>query len=43
VFNLPDVEPKLGWSVGTRGAFVRKTNYTPTGEIAFVAFWPGGF
>lgn len=43
VFNLPDVEPKLGWSVGTRGAFVRKTNYTPTGEVTTVAFWPGGF
>lgn len=43
VFNLPDVAPKLGWQYGTHGAFIRKTNYTPTGEIASIAFWPGGF
>ena len=43
VFNLPEVEPKMGWQFGTHGAFVRKTNYTPTGEIASIAFWPGGF
>lgn len=43
VFGLPEAAPSLGWQIGDRGAFVRKTDYTPSGEIATVAFWPGGF
>lgn len=43
VFNLPDVAPDYGWQVGTRGAFVRRTNFAPNGDIASIAFYPGGF
>ena len=43
VFDLPTVAPALGWQVGTTGAFVRKTNYTPKGDVATIAFYPGGF
>ena len=43
VFNLPTVAPDLGWQVGTRGAFARKKGYLPTGEVASIAFYRGGF
>ncbi len=43
VFNLPTVRPDYGWQVGTHGAFVRKTNYTPKGDVASIAFYKGGF
>lgn len=43
VFGLPAVAPNFGWKVGDRGAFVRKANFTPTGEMTTLAFWPGGF
>lgn len=43
VFGLPDAAPDLGWQIGTAGAFTRKTNYTPNGDVATIAFWPGGF
>ena len=43
VFNLPTVAPAYGWQVGIRGAFVRKTDYTPDGQAATVAFYNGGF
>lgn len=43
VFDLPNVAPNYGWQVGTHGAFVRKTNYTPNGDVASIAFYKGGF
>ena len=43
VFDLPTAEPDLGWQIGDRGAFARKADYTPKGDVASIAFWPGGF
>lgn len=43
VFDLPTAAPDLGWQIGSRGAFARKTGYTPNGEVASIAFWAGGF
>ncbi len=43
VFDLPTAEPDLGWQIGSKGAFARKSNFTPHGEMATIAFWPGGF
>ena len=43
VFNLPDVMPAGGWQVGTHGAFLRRANTTPNGELAGIAFYKGGF
>ena len=43
VFDLPTAEPNLGWQIGEKGAFARKADYTPKGDVATIAFWPGGF
>ena len=43
VFNLPSVAPDYGWQVGTRGAFVRRKDYLPKGDVATIAFYKGGF
>lgn len=43
VFNLPKIEPNYGWQVGTQGAFVRKTDYAPDGQVAAISFYKGGF
>lgn len=43
VFDLPEAAPDLGWQIGEKGAFARKADFTPNGEIASIAFWKGGF
>jgi hypothetical protein len=43
VFRLPRPSPDLGWQVGGRGAFVKRTNFTSSGELTYVTYYPGGF
>ncbi|MBX3119222.1 MAG: hypothetical protein KF784_09165 [Fimbriimonadaceae bacterium] len=44
VFHLPEAFPKdWGWQIGTKGAFVRKENFKPSGELTYITFYPGGF
>ncbi len=44
VFRLPEVFPtEFGWEIGSKGAFVRKANFAPSGELTFITFYPGGF
>jgi hypothetical protein len=42
-FRLPQTSPDLGWKVGDRGAFVRLSNYQPTGDVTAITFYSGGF
>lgn len=41
VFGLPAAKPALGWQIGDRGAFVRKTNFKPNNELARISYWTG--
>jgi hypothetical protein len=43
VFRLPRPNPDLGWQVGSRGAFVKRTKFQPAGELTYVTYYPGGF
>jgi hypothetical protein len=44
VFRLPEVFPTdFEWEIGTRGAFVRKQNFTPGGQLTYITFYYGGF
>jgi len=44
VFRLPEVHPDdFEWQVGNKGAFIRKPNWTPGGQLTFLTFYPGGF
>lgn len=43
VFHLPSAHPRLGWQIGTKGAFVRLTNYAGDAGASYVTFYPGGF
>lgn len=44
VFHLPQAFPKdWGWQIGTKGAYVRKENLVPKGELTYITFYPGGF
>lgn len=43
VFHLPSAHPNLGWQIGTKGVFVRLTNYAGEAGVSYVTFYPGGF
>jgi hypothetical protein len=43
VFRLPQVRPDWAWQVGDKGAFIRQESFSPTGQLAYVTFYPGGF
>lgn len=39
IFGLPTVEPDLGWEIGSKGASIRKTDFTPSDQETKIQFY----